>query len=232
MNPDKTIARLVGIFYILATAAGLAGVAISEPMLDDSDYLVKIADNTTALYMGAFLTLVMAVAVACIGFALYPVLRKRHPSIGIAYVSARVVEAVIFIIVVTSMLSLVTLSEAFTDSATPDAAYFKNTGDLLLSVSDWAGHVVLDVAVFSLGAMLLNYVLYRARLIPEWLAGWGLIGAVMYWLAGLLVMFDTVEPLSTPHIILQAPIGIQELVFAVWLIVKGFRQASDNATTG
>ena len=36
-----------------------------------------------------------------------------------------------------------------------------------------------------------------------------------------MVLFG-LEPFSSPQSILQVPLGLQEMVFAVWLIVKGF----------
>ena len=95
--------------------------------------------------------------------------------------------------------------------------------------------MILDVAIFPLGAVILYSVFYRERLVPRWLSGWGLIGAVLYWVAGLLVMFDVITPLETPHIMLQAPLGLQEMVLAIWLIAKGFSAdalASVNSPAG
>jgi hypothetical protein len=127
-----------------------------------------------------------------------------------------------------------TLSQEFVKAGAPDASYFQTLGGLLLAARDWGGHVVLDVAVFPLGALIFNYLLYQSRLIPRWLAGWGSIGAILYWAASLLVMFALTSPLSTVPVVLQAPLGLQEMVFAVWLIVKGFNSsavASESAKT-
>jgi hypothetical protein len=38
----------------------------------------------------------------------------------------------------------------------------------------------------------------------------------------MLVMFHVITPLQTPHIMLQAPLGLQEMVLAIWLIARGF----------
>jgi hypothetical protein len=47
------------------------------------------------------------------------------------------------------------------------------------------------------------------------------------WIAGaLLLLFGRVEPFSTPLIILDIPIAINEMVLAVWLIVKGFNPSA------
>jgi hypothetical protein len=67
--------------------------------------------------------------------------------------------------------------------------------------------------------------LYQSKLIPRWLSGWGLIGATLILLTGLLGFFGlSLE--STTTTILAAPIALQEMVFAVWLIVKGFNPSA------
>jgi len=94
--------------------------------------------------------------------------------------------------------------------------YFQTLGTLLLAMHDWT--LLLGIMiVFSLTALILNYLLYQSGLIPRWLSGWGLIGAILLLAAGLLEVFG-----FNPTEILSLPIALQEMVFAVWLIVKGF----------
>lgn len=222
MNVNKKIARIAGMFYLAATIAGLVSIGLTESTVGASDYLVKVSENESQILLGAFFELMMAVAVAGIAVTVYPVLRQHNASIAIGYIGARIVEGVIFLLDVVMLLTLLTLSREFVDAGGQDTSYFQTLGELLLAARDWAGHVALDVAVFPVGALIFNYLLYQAKLVPAWLSGWGFLGAILYWSASVLVMFDVIEPLSTVHIILQAPLGIQEIIFAVWLIVKGF----------
>ena len=230
MTSLKTTARIVGILYILATVAGMISLGFTDPVLTVDDYLPEISANETDVLLGALLELVMGVAVVGLAIAVYPVLRERNPSIAVGYVGARLVEFVIYIVGVISLLSLLTLSQELADAAAPDASYFHTSGELFLAARDWGGHVVLDVAVFPLGALLFYFLLYQTELVPRWLSGWGLIGAPLYWSAGLLVLFDAIEPFSTEMILLQAPLGLQEMVLALWLIFKGFSPSEPAKT--
>jgi hypothetical protein len=74
-------------------------------------------------------------------------------------------------------------------------------------------------------------VLYQANLLPRWISGWGLIGVVLYEAAGLLHLFALIGQTSTIMLVLVLPIGMQEMVMAVWLIVKGFNPSAEARDT-
>jgi hypothetical protein len=118
------------------------------------------------------------------------------------------------------LLTLLTVSRGFVDAGAADAVHFQALGDSVLGARDWAA-AVLDLTAFGLSALILNYALYAARLVPRWLSVWGLAGASLYMAAGAMVMYG-LEPLSTTQVALEAPLGLQEMALALWLIVKGF----------
>jgi hypothetical protein len=74
---------------------------------------------------------------------------------------------------------------------------------------------------FALGALMFYVLLYQSRLVPRWLSVWGLLGAVLYILPPLGSMFG----ISLG--VLMAPLAVQEMVMAVWLIAKGFSSRSE-----
>jgi len=86
---------------------------------------------------------------------------------------------------------------------------------------------VVGVTFFCLGAAMYYYVLYRSRLIPRWLSAWGLAGLALLFSMVLSIAFG--ESSSGPsgmQLLLAIPIGLQEMVLAVWLIVKGFSRTA------
>ena len=67
-------------------------------------------------------------------------------------------------------------------------------------------------------------VIYRSRLVPRWFSGWGLAAALSATTACLLALF-TDNPV-TGYVLLFLPIAVQEMVFAVWLLVRGFNPSA------
>ena len=125
-----------------------------------------------------------------------------------------------------------TLSREFVLAGAPDASYFQTLTNVLLVVSDYAW--MLGYTVFCIGALMLYYLLYQSKLIPRWLSAWVFIGAPLMLVAGLLPLLINEDPNSMLSTALNIPIALQEMVFAVWLIVKGFNSsviASESVKT-
>jgi hypothetical protein len=223
INTHRKDAIIIGALFIAATLAGLLSI-VFLPNLDAPDYLANLSANENQVLIGGLLEFAMAILIAGISIWLYPILRLQNETLAPGYVVARTIEVIIFIIGVISLLTLLTLSQEFVKAGTPDAPYFQTLGTLLLAVREWGGGVCSTI-VFSLSALMLNYILYRSKLVPRWLSGWGLIGAVLYLASGFMPLFGY-DSRSTIFVISEIPLGVYEMVFAVWLIVVGFNPSA------
>lgn len=167
MNANKKIARITGILFIIATAAGAAGAAALAPILTDTNYLINASTKQSNVIAGVIFTLIMALAAAGIPITLYPILKKQNRSLAIGYIGARFLEAMFYFAQATIFLTLLTLSREFIAAGAPDNSYYQTLGTLITAVSDWSGHVILDLAVFSVGALIFNLMLFNSRLVPR-----------------------------------------------------------------
>jgi len=71
---------------------------------------------------------------------------------------------------------------------------------------------------------LYSYLLYRTGYVPKPLAIFGMITAVMIFIAGLLQMFGIIGPYSAVKGLLALPVGVYEMSLAIWFIAKGFHR--------
>lgn len=221
MNSSRKTAAIVGVLYIIGTVAGILSVVLTKPMLDAPDYLVKVHANGNQIITGAFLILIMGLALAMIPVMIFPISRKYNEVLALGYVVFRGgLETVTSIALVMSWLLLLPLSQAYAQAGAPDASNLHASGTLLLKAAESSSNIA--EIVFPLGALMFYYLLYRSRLIPRWISGWGLIAVTLHLISGLLHLFNIVGPMSTVQTVLAIPIGLQEMVMAVWLLVKGF----------
>ena len=193
--------------------------------MNTPDYLNQLAGNSNQIIIAALLEFIWAATGAGIAIGLYPLLKKYNGALALGSVCFRVVENVFVLIGTLSLLSLLTLSQEFIAAGAPGASSFQTLGTLLLALRDWQFHVISGLAFF-LGVLMYYVILYKSNLIPRWLSGWGILGAVLSLAATVLASFTRDLGMESVNTYLNVPIGLQEMVFAVWLIVKGFNPSA------
>ncbi len=219
-NYRKT-AMTVGVLYIIGTVAGILSLVFSGPILEGPDYLAKIVRNENQIITGALCVLTMGLALAMIPAVIFPVLRKHHEGLAVGYVIFRgALETFAYIAMTIAWLALIVLSRESVQAGAGAAPYYQTLGTLTLGAHD-AAKSVLEI-VFPMGALMFYTALYRSQLIPRWISGWGLAAAALWLAVGVLGMFQLVDSMSTIGAILSVPIGLQEMVMAVWMIARGF----------
>jgi hypothetical protein len=224
MNANKRAARIVGVLFITATVAGLLGGVILGPILEAPDYLTKVSANENQVLIGALFLFIMGAAGASIAIPMYPILKKHNVSMALGSVGFRIIEGTLFMVGVIWLLLLVILSQEFVQAGAPDASYFQTSGKLLVEGMNYS--LLIGGFAFSLAALMYYYLLFQSKLIPRWLSLWGLIGVTLGLAAYLNQFFSASASASSGIDIGHLPIFLQEMVFAVWLIVKGFNSSA------
>ena len=224
MKTNRKTAVIVGVSFILGFAGVFMAVFV-KPILDDPNLLIKVTENKNLVLMGALSMLIMAFACAGISIWLYPVLSKHNKFLALGAVGFRIIENIFQIVATLGLLSLLTLGQEAVKTDALAAPAFQTAGVLLLAMRFWASQVA-GIA-FGLGALMYYYVFYQSKLIPRWLSGWGLIAITLHLVAIFFAMFGQIDAFSgSPILFLSAPIFFQEIVLAVWLIVKGFNPSA------
>jgi len=221
MKSQRKTAMIVGVLYIIGTLAGVLSVVFTKSILDAPDYLAKTAANPNQIITGSLFILTMGLALAVVPVVIFPVLKMHNEVLALGYVIFRgALETVTYIAVVISFLLLVSLSQAAGQFGALDVVSLQALGASFLKAHEISA--TTTEIIFPLGALMLYTVLYKSKLIPRWISGWGLIAIILHFISGLLHMFGQVSQMSAIQTVLALPIALQEMVMAVWLIVKGF----------
>lgn len=221
MTPSRRTAAIVGVLFIVATVGFLVGQAIHGPVLESSDYLDRAYPQRSTVVAGALVELFSVLAIPLIPVALYPVLRPRHETLAIGYLSFRTIEATLIVVSLVGSLSLIDVSRDHLDvGGAAGATFYGAVGGAVQAFADRA--FVTSVVVFALGALMLYWMLWRSRIVPRVLSAWGLIGAAILLVGVVLVLFEVLSESIAVQAIVNAPIALNELALAVWLLWKGF----------
>ena len=231
MNTNRKTAVLVGLFFIIGTVAGILSGIVTGPVLDASDYLTQVDANEGSVILGALLVLVMGFPLAMIPAMMFPIFRKYNEPLALGAVIFRgVLEAVTYMVIAICWLLLIPVSQEFVNAGAADAPTIQAVGTILRQAVYWTEHLL--ALVFTIGALMLYWLFYKTKLIPSWLALWGFFGAILYFAAPIFNMFDPLHPalsLGVKWGNLMAPLAIQEMVFALWMIIKGFNTTNLTA---
>lgn len=210
----KSIGRTVGVLYIVGTVCGILSAAVTSNVSGSGDPLEAAASYQNEMAIGALLILAMASVLAMIPVVAYPILSQVNKTLARGYFVFRsVLEAATYLMTVIGWSLLVSLSVSNEVASIWGEALF-----------DLKGAAAAGTIAFLTGAAMFYLILYRGRLVPRWLSLWGLVAIVPYLVPVFLGLFTSIDvgTTSTTTVLLDMPLGLQEMVLAVWLIVKGF----------
>ena len=155
---NRTTARVVGALFITATVSIILSVVILEPVVKALDFLTQASINEARVAAGVLLEMVNNIAVVGIAVVIYPVLKPFSERLALGYIAARIIESALFIIGTGHLLTLLLVSHEFVAAGAPPDSYFHTLGRILLAGHD-LDNAALAFTIFSLGTLLLNYVL-------------------------------------------------------------------------
>jgi hypothetical protein len=211
MSADRKAAVWIGVLYIIGTVALVLSVVVTDAVLTGPAFLAQIAAQPNQLAIGAVLVLLAGFALAMVPIVFWPVGKRYNETLAMGYVVFRgALETVIYIVGALGWLVLIALSKE--PDAGPLTSFVRTTETVI-----WDQLIAIP---FVLGALMFYVVLYQYRLVPRWLSTWALVGAVLYIVAPLGSMFGLTLT------VFVAPLAVQEMVMAVWLIAKGFNPSA------
>lgn len=228
MNTNRQAAIIVGVLFIIASVTAILGLLLYTPILTGPDYLLNGAENSTRVIVGALMEFILACTAIGTAIGLFPVLKPYGERIALSHLFFRFFEAVVITVGIVAVLSLLTLSQDFVAAGAPDASTYHASGTLLHAVYKWTS-MFGPLFLLGINTMMYSYLLFKSKLVPRPLAVLGLTGATLVLGYAMLVMFGGVVQGVGMATLLVAPIGLYEMILAVWLIVKGFNPSAITA---
>src|SRR3954447_12827591 len=186
VRPDSSVrrtARIVGVLIL----AGFLSYGVGNLIATDNVRSGDRSGSTALLVTGAALMLLNSAFVIGIGVLMFPILRAHDTAVAAGYLGTRIFEGVVLAIGVVSLIVL-------TGSAAIDAnSVFYNVAE----------------AGLGIGSLFFCALLFRAGLVPRFLAVWGFIGYACFAGGTLLELFGV----AGAGLVGAIPGGLFELTF-------------------
>jgi hypothetical protein len=226
MTSTRKTALVAGIFYLI-TFISIPTLALYGPIKNHQDWILGSGGHTAVL-VGGFLEVIVALAGIGTAVTLYPVVKRQNEGVALGFAAARVLEASMIFAGVVSLLSLVTLRQHLGGATGANAAALVTTGASHAAVYNWT-FLLGQSLMPAINALLLGSLLYRSRLVPRALPVLGLIGAPLLIAAVIAALFGAIGQYSSVAALLALPIAVWEFSLGVWLVVKGFKPSPITA---
>lgn len=207
----RTSGRWIGALFIIASTTAIVGGYLVLPVEEAT--LQEIVDQQPRVVTGVLLEMVLVGSVVGIAALFFPILRRQDEGLAIGYVGARIIEAVLLLIASLSGFVIATVA-ADPGTVSVDTLVSVRTGSFLVG----------SMLALGVGGMILYSLLYRSRILPTWLTLWGLAGALLIIARAAVEMYG-VDLSGAVQGGLAAPIAVNEMVLAVWLLTKGFDES-------
>ena len=232
VTSPRKLAIAVGVCYLITHVTSVGAAILYSPMLNNARYITG-ADSDTPVLLGAFLEVILALAIVGTAVALFPVVKRQNEAVTMGYVGLRTLEAGIIAVGVVPLLAVVTLRQQMAGTAGTDPATLITLGNALVAFHNWT--VLLGPGlVCGTNTVLLAYLLYRSRLVPRFIPVLGLVGGPLVFAYNAAQMFGISAQIASWAVIGVIPIFAWEVSLAIRLIVKGFKPsaiASEPTTT-
>ena len=209
--------RIVGVLIIIQmVGGGFVNFALEAPLFGAPGFLVNAASHSQQLGLAVLLGIVTEALWVGIAITAFPIFGRRTQTMALWFIALAVVVLAVAVAENAAVMSMVSLSEAYTKASAAEREQIQLFKIVAASARNWAHYMA---RIFDGGAIFVFYVaLYRFVLVPRALAGFGLIAVTLMVTAVAMPLFghDVVFAML-------APLGLSQLILAVWLITKGFR---------
>ena len=170
----RTTARVVGVVYLAGFVVGIGGNVLIQSILGAPNHLSTVSANSMMVAIGAMLWLMAVVGDAAHGVLMFPVLKQHSERMAFGYLAARIVDAVFIAVMVLFVLLQIPLGSEYLKAAASNAFYLQALSTVSVQASQYAYEI--GMSALGLAGLMLCYTLYRAKLVPRFLAVWGLVG--------------------------------------------------------
>jgi hypothetical protein len=225
MEAESRAGRIVGAFIIVQMIGGvMVNFVLEAPLFGEPGFLGNAAQYTRQIGFAALLGMTVEALWVGIAVTAFPFFYRYNRTMTLWFGALAVAVLAVAIVENAAVMSMVSLSEAYVKARAVDRSQFEITRVVVAAARNWP-HILARM-LDGCTIFVLYSVLYQSALVPRLLAGLGLLASVLQVCGVAMPLFghDVVFPML-------APLGLMQLILAMWLIAKGFR-IDQNLATG
>ena len=212
--------RVAGLSYVIIILLGIFSVSFIDSNIvvlgNDAATFNNMMAHEFRFRISVVSELVMYALVILLSLALYVVLKTVNRNLALMALLWRLGEGIIGggVAVISGLIPLLLLNG--------DAAFGTEQLQALVGLFLGVRKAGLDVVLMfiGLGGTVFCYLFFISKYVPRILAAWG----IFTYLSMLILSFASILSPDLPEtirVVLYAPGGLFEIVFGLWLLIKG-----------
>ena len=225
MGAESRAGRIIGVVIVIQMLCGvMVNFVLEAPLFGEPGFLVNAAHYSRQIGFAALLGLIGEALWVGIAVTALPLFYQRSRAMTLWFSALAVVVLAVAVVENAAVMSMVSLSEAYAKASAVERGQLEAIRVIAAAARNWPHFMarMLDgCTIFVFYALL-----YRIALVPRVLAGAGLVAASLQVTSVAMPLFghDVVFPML-------APLGLIQLILAVWLISRGFPEQSSLSSS-
>jgi len=190
---NRSLMLFLGITLLVQAVTALIGGTIFLGSFDSSEItsetIRNISDSAVTGYVSILLQMITAVVIIMLGVAMYQAAGHSNKTIAIVALCLYIFEATLLAMGQVFVFGLIEVSNLYSSSV--DANLIP-LGEILFTCREFAGQIAM--IPFGIGAILFYYLLLKAKIVPSWLALWGIFTVPLILIGVTLMAFGVNVP--------------------------------------
>jgi hypothetical protein len=215
---NKNIGRLVGVLFLLVLVLGMYNnLALLGPISFSKNFLTKMGEHYNSVISSVLLNLVTGTISLLIAVLVYQPFKKYSQNLAILYIAFCILKFAFGIVDNAAVFVLLAVSQEFLKSGATDPNSFQMLGNVIENARELT-HLV-DILFAFITYFLFFFLTLKTKLMLLFFIIWGFIAS----LSGATEITLNLYGIHHKwHFLMLLPLALCQLLFSIWLMVKGF----------
>ena len=215
MYSNQKAGRISGALLLFVFVSGVFIFQFLQgPVLFSDEFLSTTSENSNQIIVSVLLSMLSGLATIVIATILLPIFKRHSSLLGYLYLASCIVSFIAIMLDNVSVISMLELSNEYVVSGGDSSLNILET--LVYQRHRWTHYFYLLLSCFPV--FVLYYTLYRSKLVPRVISGFGIFAVALMFVEEVLSIFG--QGISMDMLL---PMALVQLALPIYLLIKGLK---------
>ena len=215
MYSNQKAGRISGALLLFVFVSGVFIFQFLQgPVLFSDEFLSTTSENSNQIIVSVLLSMLSGLATIVIATILLPIFKRHSSLLGYLYLAFCIVSFIAIMLDNVSVISMLELSNEYVVSGGDSSLNILET--LVYQRHRWTHYFYLLLSCFPV--FVLYYTLYRSKLVPRVISGFGIFAVALMFVEEVLSIFG--QGISMDMLL---PMALVQLTLPIYLLIKGLK---------